>query len=107
MNQEIVVLYVPCPSQEVALGLAHDLLEKKFIFCGNILPGSVSCYRWEGVVQQEKEVILIAKTFKGQQQAAADLIQAGHPYQTPAILCFDGVSLSPDFTQWAHQEIRL
>lgn len=106
MAETMLLLYVPCPSQNVALGLAHELLEKKLIFCANVLPAAISCYRWEGVVQQESEAILIAKTFEKYHKEAAEALQLAHPNQTPAVLSLPMVAESADFFAWALQEMR-
>ncbi len=45
-----------------ALGLARALIEVRLSACVNVIPGRRSFYRWQDEVQDDREVVVIAKT---------------------------------------------
>ena len=69
--------YVMCPSAEEALAIARRLVEERLAACGNVLPGAVSVYRWQGAVQEAGEAALVLKT-------RAELAPALWPASRPA-----------------------
>jgi periplasmic divalent cation tolerance protein len=84
--QPIVVL-MTAPGSEIARQIARLLVEQKLAACVNILPKVTSIYTWEGKIQEEDELLLVAKSwlevFSSQLVPA---VQSIHPYQVPEIL---------------------
>jgi periplasmic divalent cation tolerance protein len=68
---------------ERAERLAKELVERRFAACVNIVGPIRSIYRWQGVVEDQQEYLLIIKTSG---ERAADLEAAFaelHPYELP------------------------
>jgi periplasmic divalent cation tolerance protein len=45
--------------------IARVLVEEQLAACVNILPGACSIYRWQGVIHQDEESVLLIKTAAG------------------------------------------
>lgn len=93
-SRAMALIYCPCPDLDVAKRLGAELLDRRLAGCINLLPGMVSLYDWQGVREEAAEVVLIAKTRLDLAEAAAKLIEAGHPYDVPAVLtlCLEAVN---------------
>lgn len=54
----------------------------QLIACANVTPVK-STYRWEGKVQQDREVLMILKTRAELLPEITKFIKENHPYQVP------------------------
>ena len=43
-----IMAYVTCPSVQVAKAIATKAVQSKVAACGNIIPGMISVYEWQG-----------------------------------------------------------
>lgn len=100
MEQALKLIYIPCPSLEVAKGLAQRVIEEDLVACANILPAAVSLYVWEGKLCEETECILILKTTPNRLEKLGDRLGELHPYDTPALLAIDAQSLNKNYLDW-------
>lgn len=96
----VVLVLSTLPDAEVAAGLARTLVEEGAVACVNLVPQVRSIYRWEGSVQDEVEVLAIAKTTAAQAPALVARIAALHPYATPEILVVPVVGGNPAYLAW-------
>ena len=69
---EVHVVFITAPNVECAETLARALVEDRLVACVNVVPGIRSFYRWEGEVQSDPEVLLIAKT-RAEHRSAREL----------------------------------
>lgn len=99
-DTEIRLVYMTTPDLETATALGHELVEKRLIACGNILPQMHSVYRWEGEVKQAQECVLIGKTTAAKVSAISDLVQAKNPYDLPAVVALSVDGGLPGFLNW-------
>lgn len=102
---DLVVLYITCPSREVAEALATPLVEEGLAACANILPGLTSLYQWEGAVQRDSECLLLLKTTRERADEAAARLRAAHPYETPCILAFSVAAGLPAYLDWLRDAV--
>jgi len=54
--------YITVKDKEEAKEIGRILIEEKLAACVNIISGMNSMYRWQGKIEYDSEVILIAKT---------------------------------------------
>lgn len=92
------MVYVACPSQEVAEKLAAHCLESGLIACANMLPAT-SMYKEEGKVSRTQETLLIAKTMPEHALVLVDEIKKIHTYAIPCIIEFDAQA-TQDYRDW-------
>ena len=105
-SETAALIYTTWPDEAAALAAAAVLLNERLIACANLLGPIVSVYRWEGAVQEGREVAVLFKTAGIRAQAAADRIASLHPYDVPAIirLAVDPLGSAPGFLAWIARE---
>lgn len=92
-----------CPNREAAESLAKLLVEEHLAACVSLLPGVSSFYYWEGKLNQDAEVLLLAKTATEQVKPLMDRLAREHPYQVPEIIALATDAVHPPYLQWVLQ----
>jgi len=94
------IVLVTAPDRKVARALARAALAERLIACANLLPGVESHYRWQGKIEQGREVLLVLKTRKTCVRALEQLILRRHPYDTPEFLVLDVRAGNRRYLEW-------
>ena len=68
--------------------------------CGNLIPGVVSLYRWEGQIERDDEVVMLMETTAELVGKATERLRALHPYDVPKIIVIDPASAEADYLAW-------
>jgi periplasmic divalent cation tolerance protein len=103
MNKDLeraVFVYTTYPSIVEAEQAGRALVERRLCACVNILPGMVSFYRWQGVIERGEEVVMIIKTRASLVEKVRTAIREMHSYSTPAILVLPIETVDPDYHAW-------
>jgi periplasmic divalent cation tolerance protein len=98
--ERAVFVYTTFPSVVEAEKAGHALVERRLAACVNILPGMVSVYRWQGVVERAEEAVMIVKTRASLAEAIRTSVKATHPYDTPAIVVLPVESVDDRYFAW-------
>jgi periplasmic divalent cation tolerance protein len=98
--ERVVFLYTTYPSIVEAQQAGRLLVERRLCACVNILPGMMSFYRWQGMVERGDEVVMIIKTRAALADAVRVAVKEMHSYTTPAILVLPTESVDPDYHAW-------
>ena len=93
------------PSREEAGRLAEMLVTRQLAACVQILPDMESVYRWQGNVERQREVLLIAKTVSSKFSALESEVRALHSYETPEIVAFPLTAGSRPYLEWLSASI--
>lgn len=91
--------------KDEAISVARSLLEHKLVACANIDENVTALFRWEGLLQQEAEVVVIAKTSKKKLEPAMAHIKSLHSYQVPSIVAWQAGAADADFAAWVAAEV--
>lgn len=86
---DFVFLYTTFPDEDGAVLAARALVDEQLVACANIIPGMRSVYRYEGQVEEGREVVVILKLPAARKDAAAAGLRALHPYETPVVAFFE------------------
>lgn len=97
---DLCLLYATFPDLATAQRSARALVDAHLAACCNLLPGMHSIYWWEGGVQENTEITLLAKTTLALAAAAMEAIDRDHPYENPAILQLPITSGAADYLAW-------
>lgn len=100
------LIYMTVGSKEEARKIGKELVADRLAACVNILDNMNSFYRWDGKIQDDTEVVMIAKTTENR---VADLIKkvtALHSYDCPCIVNFPIAGGHQPFLDWIAEEVN-
>jgi len=86
--------------------LAEMLIEKRLAACVQILPPIESVYRWQGRIERQPEVLLLAKTTKAKFEELESEVRAVHSYETPEIVAVPIAAGSTPYLQWLADSLK-
>ena len=99
-----VLIYVTASNRDAAMAIARALLAERLIACANVIDGATSLYWWQGVIEEAREVVLIAKTTARQVARVVAKVKGMHDYSCPCVVALPIVAGNPDFLQWIRSE---
>lgn len=98
------VVLVTAPDADSGGRIARVLVEERLVACVNLLPGIRSIYRWQGRVEDDAEVLLVAKTTAARCDAVAARVKALHPYELPEVVALPVAEGSRAYLDWVVRE---
>ena len=104
--KEAIAVFIAAANSEEAARLADMLLERRLAGCVQILPEMESVYRWQGKIERQKEVLLIAKTTKSRFDELESNVRAVHSYETPEIVALPLTAGSPPYLEWLNSSVN-
>jgi periplasmic divalent cation tolerance protein len=99
-GSDAIVVLVTAANGEEATRLADMLVGAHLAACVQILPEMESVYRWQGKIEREAEILLIAKTTKAKFDELEREVRALHSYETPEIVAIPLVAGSTPYLKW-------
>jgi periplasmic divalent cation tolerance protein len=103
---ELRVLITTFPGTELAGSVVEQLVREGCIACGNVVPGVLSIYEWQGQLCRETEVLCILKTtVMGLPRAQERLLQL-HPYDVPELLVLRPEEVGAAYGAWVVAAVR-
>ena len=103
-ESSVRVVMITAPDADTAAELARALVTERLAACVNLVPGIRSFYRWEGQVNDDSEVLLLAKTRDDRCAALAARVLDLHPYDLPEVLALPAVGGSEAYLDWVRSE---
>lgn len=103
-NLSVIIIYITCPNRTEAKRIGRVLVEKRLAGCVNIFPVEV-IYWWQKKITEEKEVVLIVKTFAKNFTKIEKLVKKLHSYEIPCILAIPIEKVSKSYFNWLKKEI--
>jgi periplasmic divalent cation tolerance protein len=104
MMERAVFVYTTYPSVVEAERTGRALVEQRLCACVNILPGMISHYWWQGVLERGEEVVMIVKTRSSLAGRVSTAVKEMHSYATPAILVIPIESVDRGYLDWLMTE---
>ncbi|MDX1649349.1 MAG: divalent-cation tolerance protein CutA [Myxococcota bacterium] len=104
-DEDVRVVLITAPDADTGARIARALVEERLVACVNLVPGVRSIYRWEDAVQDDAEVLLVAKTASGRARALADRVREVHPYDVPEVLVLPVEGGSAPYLDWVREEV--
>ena len=100
----MIYVFWTCRDTIEAKKIIHILLDKRLIACASVLPEVESIYRWEGKIEESKEVKVILKTQPKHFEAVRSCIETNCSYEVPEILQVDVTQGNPRYLSWVVEE---
>ncbi|MGD8666823.1 MAG: divalent-cation tolerance protein CutA [Desulfobacterales bacterium] len=98
-------IYMTAGSKAEAQKIGKALVESRLAACVNILDNMQSIYRWEGELQQDSEVVMIAKTTGTRVSQLVDKVKSLHSYDCPCIVSLPVSGGYTPFLDWIQSEV--
>ena len=102
---DAIVVFMTAGSADEARRIAQQLVETRLAACVQILPEIESIYRWNGEIQREKELLILAKTSADNFAELEKSVRAIHSYETPEIIAVQASQISEPYRTWLIQNV--
>ena len=105
MTSEPIVVLMTAANADEASRIAELLVGRRLAACVQILPKIDSIYIWEGKVQRESEILLLAKTTRANFHQLDLEVRAVHSYDTPEIIALPIAAGSAGYLDWLGENV--
>ena len=102
-----IVVFMTAASGEEAARLADMLVGAHLAACVQILPEIESVYRWQGKIERQSEVLLLAKTTQARFDELEREVRSLHSYETPEIIAVPITVGSTPYLDWLSRACHL
>jgi periplasmic divalent cation tolerance protein len=99
-DTDAIVVFMTAANGEEATRLADMLVGAHLAACVQILPEMESVYRWQGKLERQAEILILAKTTMGKFEELEREVRALHSYDTPEIIAVPVVAGSAPYLEW-------
>jgi periplasmic divalent cation tolerance protein len=100
-----IIVFITASSTHEAETMAATLVNERLAACVNIVPGCRSVYRWEGEVQHDDEVLMIAKSSKRDFSILEERVVELHSYDVPEIVAVDLADISAGYLAFLRESL--
>ena len=104
-QSDAIVVFMTAPNREEAGRLAEMLIGEKLAACVQILPEMKSVYQWQGQIERQNEILLIAKTRLSVFAALEREVRKIHSYETPEIVACPISAGSAPYLTWINENV--
>ena len=105
MSEEIIVL-VTASSPEEAATISRALVDDHLAACVNVVPEIRSFFFWDGKTQDERELLMIAKSRLPLLPKLIERVKSLHSYTVPEVLAIPIVGGSADYLSWLNSSTK-
>ena len=98
-----IVVFITTSNEDEAAKISRALVESRLAGCVNIIRNIRSIYSWQGKIEDEPEVLMIAKTRKPLLDALMKRVKELHSYTVPEIIALPIVEGSEDYLKWLRE----
>jgi periplasmic divalent cation tolerance protein len=101
-----VVATTTTPTRQQADRIARALVERRLAACVQIVDPIRSCYRWDGAVHEDPEVLLVIKSVDTLIPAIETALRELHPYEVPELVAVPVGAGSQAYLRWLHASVQ-
>ena len=105
-SDDAIAVFITAANGEEATRLADLLIGAHLAACVQILPEMESVYRWQGKIERQSEILLIAKTTAAKFADLEREVRALHSYDTPEIVAVPLVAGSKPYLEWLTNSLQ-
>lgn len=98
--EPIADVTITAESADWLADFTRSLVNDRLAACGNIIPRIRSIYRWEGIIEDDAEALVMLHTRQSLVPAIIDRANREHPYATPQVLAMPVVHANPAYHEW-------
>ena len=105
-TREEIVCFITAPNEDEAAKIARSLVEAKLAACVNMVKNIRSIYSWQGNIEDDAEVLMIAKTRRGLFNELSTTVKNLHSYDVPEVIALPIVDGSEDYLNWLRESTK-
>jgi periplasmic divalent cation tolerance protein len=99
-------IYMTAGNLEEAQKISRDLVSSHLAACVNLFPHMNSIYIWDGKLQEESEVVMIAKTTRARVANLIARVKSQHSYSCPCMVSLKVEDGFPPFLEWVEESVK-
>ena len=99
-------IYMTAGSKDEAKKIGKELVSARLAACVNLLGNMNSFYLWQGEIQEDTEVVMIAKTTEERIPELIEKVKSMHSYDCPCIVSLPVSSGYQPFLDWISKEVN-
>ena len=99
-------IYITAGNMDEAKKISRKLISRRLAACVNIIDNMHSMFWWEDEIQEDKEVILIAKTRESLVTELIETVKSVHSYDCPCIVSLPISDGNKAFLDWIVQQTQ-
>lgn len=103
---EINFIYMTAGDTKEAKKIAGELVASNLAACVNILDNMNSVYMWQGEIQEDSEVVMIAKTTRACVPHLVEKVKSIHSYDCPCIVSLPVLDGHQPFLEWIEAQVK-
>lgn len=103
---KINFVYMTAGTLEEAESIGKELVSSGLAACVNIIENMKSIYFWEGKLQKDTEVVLIAKTIKSKVPSLVEKVKSMHSYDCPCVISLPVSGGNRSFMDWIQDSVK-
>jgi periplasmic divalent cation tolerance protein len=103
---EIRLIYVTTGSAAEGRNIGKKLVSERLVACVNMMENMQSIYWWKGTMEEEREVVLIAKTTAALVPQVVERVKSMHSYDCPCVVSLPILEGNQPFLDWIVEETR-
>ena len=100
----VAVIYSTINKIQDARRIAKILVEEQLVACVNTIPKIESVYKWKDKIENDEEVVIIAKTVDANVKKTIQRIKQLHPYDLPDIIVLPIIGGLKDYLDYIANE---
>ncbi len=104
-TDDLRIAYITCGDLTEAERIGRALVSDRLAACVNVLPGLRSIFWWQGHIEENPEIIVIAKTCVANMDAVIARVKSLHRYSTPCVVFLPILAGNPPFLDWLRAEM--
>ena len=105
-SEKLCWVYMTAGSLDEAKNIGQKLVAQNLAACVNLIENMTSIYKWGDKLEEDKEVVMIAKTRKILMPKLIEKVKTHHSYDCPCILEFPIQGGNPEFLNWIKTETQ-
>ena len=99
-------IYMTAGNKDEAREIGKELVTSRLAACVNILDNMNSLYLWQGEIQDDREVVMIAKTTEDRIPELIEKVRSMHSYDCPCIVSLPVSGGYQPFLDWIAAEVN-
>jgi len=104
--EPLTLILTSVGTQQQAVEISEELVERRLATCVNIIPCLRSIYRWKGKICEDSEYLLLIKSPKRLFETVVEEIRNLHSYELPEILALPVEQTEAAFHDWVLKMVR-